>query len=93
MTYMRPVAVPASQATIGLPRLATRFAPSAGIGHLEDDETSWPTLWKIERAVAEAYGISPQDFAHILETFPVWRRRRPGLAAFYDQCLAKWLAE
>jgi hypothetical protein len=92
-TYIQPVVVPTAEAAAALPRLATRFAPSAGISHLEADQASWPVLWNIDRAVAEAYSLAPQDFAHILATFPVWRRKRPGLAAFYDQRLAEWVSE
>lgn len=90
-TYIQPVAVPSAQVTSALPRLPSRFAPAAGISHLEDDEGFWPIIWSIDRAVAEAYSLTPQDLAHILATFPVWRRKRPRLANYYEARLKDWL--
>ncbi|MGH7470228.1 MAG: hypothetical protein ACRENP_19965 [Longimicrobiales bacterium] len=91
-TYILPVAVlPASQVKT-LPHIPTRFAPAAGIAHISHDLSAWPHLWAADRAVAEAYGLGPQEFGHILETFTVWLRKRPGIAEFYRARVAKWTA-
>jgi hypothetical protein len=51
---------------------------------------SWPGLWAANRAVAEAYGLGPDDFEHILSTFPVFARKRPALCAYLQERLAEW---
>lgn len=89
-TYILPVAVPPAAVSNLLPRILTRFAPSVGIRHISEDQSAWPALWAADRAVAEAYGLRPEEFAHILETFPVWLRRRPGIAEYYRSRLAEW---
>jgi hypothetical protein len=92
-TYIRPVAVPPAAVTNALPRIPTRFAPAAGIKQITDDPAALPALWAAERAVAEAYGLGPEEFAHILETFPVWLRKRPAAAEFYRARLEEWRRE
>ncbi len=89
-TYILPVAVPPSAVVNALPRIPTRFAPSAGIAHISEDQAAWPALWAADRAVAEAYGLGPNDFAHILDTFAVWLRKRAAIAAYYRERLAEW---
>jgi len=89
-TYILPVAVPPAAVTNGLPRIPTRFAPVVGLTHVSDDQNAWPALWAAERAVAEAYGLGPDDFAHILETFPVWLRKRHEIAGYYRTRLEEW---
>jgi hypothetical protein len=51
------------------------------------------SLWETERSVAEAYGLSADDFAHILTTFPVLARKRPAFYAFLQERVAEWRAE
>lgn len=92
-TYILPVAVPSAAVVNLLPRISTRFAPSAGVTHITEDRDAWLALWAADRAVAEAYGLGPADFAHILETFPVWLRKRTEIAAYYRERLAEWAAE
>ena len=89
-TYILPVAVPPADVVQGLPRIRTRFADSAGVTHLGDDPSAWPSLWAADRAVAEAYGIGPRDFGHILASFAVWRRKRAAVAEYYERRLAEW---
>lgn len=89
-TYILPVAVPSASVVNGLPRIGTRFAPAAGITHISGDESAWPSLWAADRAVAESYGLGPEEFGHILGTFPVWLRKRPGIAAYYRNRLEDW---
>jgi hypothetical protein len=92
-TYILPVAVPPADVANRLPRLETRFAPTLGITHVSEDQAAWPALWAADRAVAEAYGIGAEDFGHILESFPVWRRKRAALAAYYAARLDEWRGE
>lgn len=92
-TYILPVAVPPAAVVNALPRVATRYAPAAGVTHVGDDPALWPALWAADRAVAEAYGLGAEELGHILGTFPVWQRKRAGLAAFYRARLAEWRAE
>lgn len=92
-TYIRPVAVPPASVTNALPRIATRFVGSSGLKYSSDDPTTWPGLWTADRAVTEAYGLGPAEFSHILETFPVWTRKRPQLANFYREQLERWRTE
>lgn len=40
--------------------------------------------------IAEAYGLGPEDFAHILSTFPVFARKRPAFFAYLRERLAEW---
>lgn len=89
-TYILPVAVPPAAAVNTLPRIPTRFAPSAGITLVSEDRDSWPALWAADRALAKAYGLGPEDFAHILDSFPVWLRKRPEIAEYYRQRIAEW---
>lgn len=49
-------------------------------------------LWDAKRAVAEAYGIGPDDFEHILSTFPGFARKRPEFFAYLQQRLEEWRA-
>jgi len=89
-TYIRSVAVPPAGAASALPRIATRLAHGNGGGHISEDPNAWPALWAVDRAVAEAYGLGPDEFAHIFATFPVWQRKRPEIAAFYGARLTDW---
>jgi len=92
-TYILPVAVPSAIVTGSLPVLSTRFAPALGITHITDDRDAWPSLWAADRAVAEAYGVGHEEFTHILASFPVWLRKRHGVAEFYWKKLEEWRAE
>ncbi|MBM4395092.1 MAG: N-6 DNA methylase [Deltaproteobacteria bacterium] len=89
-TYIQPMAVPAPAALVGLRGVATRLAWKSGIDHITDDETAWPDLWAANRAVAEAYGLDPDDFAHVLSAFPVMARKRPAFVAYLHERLAEW---
>jgi hypothetical protein len=42
------------------------------------------------RAVAEAYGLTSEDFEYILSTFPVFARKRPAFFAYLRERLAEW---
>ncbi|WP_326541209.1 Eco57I restriction-modification methylase domain-containing protein [Pseudorhodoferax sp.] len=92
-TYILPMPVPAARAVAALPRLATVAAWQAGIQHLADERAHWLPLWQANRAVAQAYGLDADDFAHILASFPGFARKRAPLHAFFLEQLAAWRAE
>lgn len=49
-------------------------------------------VWEINRAVGEAYGLEPADFKNILNSFPVFARKRPAFFAYVQQRLTEWKA-
>jgi hypothetical protein len=89
-TYILPMPVPAAPTVRELPSVAMRLAWESGIDHITDDEETWPVLWEANRAVAEAYGLSPDDFEHILASFPVMARKRPAFVAYLRERLTEW---
>jgi hypothetical protein len=89
-TYLMPVAVPPAEVVNRLPRIPTRPAWSAGISHITEDKSMWPLLWEANRAVAEAYGLDADDFAHILASFDVFARKRPEFHAWLLERIAEW---
>ncbi|MBI2899238.1 MAG: N-6 DNA methylase [Planctomycetes bacterium] len=89
-TYMHPMPVPAAAATNRLPKIPTQLAWESKNEHISQDRDAWPLLWKSNRAVAEAYGLDADDFAHILDTFPGFKKKRPELHGYFIDQLAKW---
>jgi hypothetical protein len=53
----------------------------------------WLTLWEINRATAEAYGISPDDLTYVVSSFPVFARKRPRFFEFLGDRLRRWASE
>lgn len=92
-TYMRPMPVPPADVVNRLPRIPTRLAWESGLSHITDDDSLWPLLWDANRAVAEAYGLGPADLAHILDSFPGVKKKRPAFFAYLLSRLAEWSAE
>jgi hypothetical protein len=92
-TYMRPMPVPPADVVNRLPRIPTRLAWECGLKHITDDRDVWPLLWDANRAVAEAYGLTPADFEHILGTFPGMARKRAAFVAYLRERLADWKTE
>lgn len=92
-TYILPMPVPPADIVNRLPVIETRLAWQTGIDHVTDDKAMWPALWETNRAVAEAYGLSPDDFAHILTSFPVFARKRPEFYAFLNERVEEWRKE
>ena len=92
-TYIRPVAIPPASVVNRLPVIPTRLAWESGITHITDDRECWADLWKANRAVAEAYELAPDDFEHILCSFPVMARKRPEYVAYLRRRLEEWRAE
>jgi hypothetical protein len=92
-TYIQPMPVPAADKANRLPGFRTRLAWETGLGHITEDESSWPDLWAANRSVAEAYGLGPAEFEHILSTFPGFARKRPAFHAYLRARLSEWSEE
>jgi hypothetical protein len=92
-TYMRPVPVPPADVVGRLPRIATHVAWEAGIEHITEKRELWPLLWDANRAVAKAYGLTADDFEHVLASFPVFARKRAEFFLYIQERLAEWKAE
>jgi len=60
------------------------------ISELEDQ---WNYVWIINCEIAEAYGLTPDDFEYILTTFPVFARKRPEFFAYLKRRIAEWKEE
>jgi hypothetical protein len=73
--------------------ILTRSASASAVPSMFDDSGKWSQLWHSERAVAEAYGLSPDEFKHILSTFPVLARKRPAFYAYLKQRIEDWKRE
>jgi hypothetical protein len=93
MTYIDPMPVPPADAINRLPIVGTRLAWEVGIDHITLDKSLWPSLWEANRAVAVAYGLGPDDFEHILSTFPVFARKRPAFYAYLLERVKEWKEE
>jgi len=89
-TYVLPMPVPTAAAVNQLPVIQTRLALGSGIEHLTQDESSWPSLWEANSAVAIAYGLTADDLAHILANFPVCARKWQNFMAFFLERLRDW---
>lgn len=66
---------------------------TSAVEHITDATDRWTDLWLSNRAVAEAYGLGPDDFEHILSTFPVFARKRPAFYAYLLERLEEWREE
>ncbi|MBT9260220.1 MAG: N-6 DNA methylase [Clostridiales bacterium] len=89
---LRFCAVPPPDQLAALPPVPLIHAPhlETWIYNLED---RWPVLWTVERTVAEAYGLTPDDFEYILSTFPVFARKRPTFYAYLQERVQEWKRE
>lgn len=92
-TYVRPMPVPPSSVVNNLPRVSTICGWSTGCELITDRKDLWETLWKANRAVAEAYGLNASDFAHILESFPAFARKRAAFYAYMQKRVEQWKRE
>jgi hypothetical protein len=91
-SHILPMPVPPALASTSLPAVERRVAWRDGIEHIAGDRESWATLWNANRAVAEAYGLGADDFAHILAAFPGFARKRVALHAYFMERLNDWRA-
>ncbi len=88
-TYVTPMPVPPALVTNSLPRIPTEFARK-GLKHIANDRDLWPHLWEANCAVAEAYELTAADFEHVLASFPVFARKRPGFFVYLRERLTEW---
>lgn len=92
-TYIRPMPVPPPDVVNRLPKVVSKPAWECGLEHISGDRANWPKLWDSNRAVAEAYGLGPADFEHILASFPGFAKKRPQFHAYLLERLTEWKAE
>lgn len=88
-TYILPMPVPPVELVNRLPRIRSRPGWRLGIGDWANDRSHWPLLWEANLAVSKAYGLTTDDFEHILGTFPVFTRKHPEFMGFLRQKLAE----
>lgn len=92
LTHISRVAVPDPQSLLGNPALCaiqtSSYADSGRVNAAGSD--AFNARWAAERAVAEAYGLEPNEFDYLLSSFPVFARKRPEFHAFLQTKLADW---
>ncbi len=91
-TYILPMLAPPAEAANALPRFPTFRAWRDHVLHVADRRDLWPDFWAGNRAVAEAYGLGPDDFEQNLSTFSVFARKPPVFCAYLRERLAEWQA-
>ena len=85
--YMMRLPIVSSVKNNGL----TTVSGGAGrICHIAELADSALKVWQLNRAVAEAYGLSPDDFEHVLSAFTVFIRKRPEFFAFMRSRANEW---
>ncbi|MDI3281659.1 MAG: type I restriction endonuclease subunit M, partial [Bacillota bacterium] len=92
-THVSRVAVPRFDVAESLLSLKTFTVAGTDIDHVSAFEEKWHALLEVNRAVAEAYGLAPDDLKHILATFPVFARKRPGFYSYLQEQLKDWKEE
>jgi hypothetical protein len=61
--------------------------------HIAELAPKYPEIWLANKAIVQAYGLTPDDFEYILSTFPVFARKRPEFFAYIQQRIAEWKEE
>jgi hypothetical protein len=74
------VAVPSVADCRDLPVIETLSA--SGNESLERDKRYFEAVWQANLAVAQAYGLSSNDLAHVLSTFPGFARKNQKFHSF-----------
>ena len=92
-TYVERFAVPPADVTRSLPTLPTKSVATTLASHVADLSECWDHVWFVNRAVAETYGLTPDDFEYILSTFPVFARKRPEFYAYLQERVQEWKRE
>ncbi|GIW45684.1 MAG: hypothetical protein KatS3mg077_2966 [Candidatus Binatia bacterium] len=90
---MARVATLPPQVTNKLKVFQTFSSHPLGIEHISQVQHAWRPIWLVNRAVAEAYGLTPDDFEYILSTFPVFARKRPEFYAYLQERVQEWKHE
>ncbi len=92
-TYMTRLCVPKGLEPlerVGVPTISVQEMRKQHLGQIPD---MWNFVWLANRAVAEAYGLGPDDFEYILSTFPVFARKRPEFYAYLQARVREWKEE
>ena len=92
-TYIKPMPILSAETVNSLPKISTQLAWETGINHLTENRSLWSDLWAANRAVAEAYELTPDEFEHILHVFPTLARKRSKFFAFLQEQLHEWKSE
>lgn len=92
-THVGRLTVLAPSEAFNLPTLPTRTVSGGSIAHISELEDLWASIWLANRAVTEAYGLTPDDFEYILSTFPVFARKRPAFYAYLQERVKEWKQE
>ena len=79
---MRHMPVPPASVTNLLPRVPTVCGWEYGINHITELKEHWEALWVANKAVAQAYGLSQDDFRHVLAAFPMFAKRHEEFFSF-----------
>lgn len=53
-------------------------------------EDQWETHWAINKAVAEAYGLTRDDLLHILDAFPLFAKQYPECHRYLREQASRW---
>jgi hypothetical protein len=81
-TYVARFAVPEPGTTRNLPVVPTRSVAGTPATNVADLPDLWPAIASLNVAVAQAYGLTPDDLAYVLTTFPVFARKRPDFHTY-----------
>jgi hypothetical protein len=73
--------------------LATLSVAGRAETNVADMASLWPSLCSLNCSLAEAYGLTPDDFEYILSTFPVFARKRPAFYAYLQERVQEWKRE
>ena len=80
-------------APLQIPRIFSFSVSGRGAVNIYEMQEYWNNLWFSNSAIAEAYGLTPDDLEYILSTFPVFARKRPEFYAYLQQCVVEWKEE
>ena len=91
LTHISRVAIPDLR-QLERTLLLIKTISDAGLSrkHINAYPELWEDLWIANRAIAEAYGLSPEDFSYIISTFPLFAKKRPGLFDFIKSKILEW---
>jgi len=92
-THVGRLSVLPPDVAYGLTTLAIRTVAGEPVEHITQLDNIWSSIWFANRAVAEAYGLTPDDFEYILSTFPVFARKRPEFYTYFQERVQNWKEE
>ncbi|MGB7296679.1 MAG: hypothetical protein WBC70_13930 [Candidatus Aminicenantales bacterium] len=66
---------------------------SGKVRHIAEIAAKYPEIWLANKGIAQAYGLTPDDFEYMLFTFPVFSRKRPAFYSYLKHRIAEWKEE